>query len=112
MPSEAYFPPEQRLSTGLGGGTAAPGPSRPTTGQGGEKDAQERWETYVAPEVVRLETEITRHQGTVDQLTARRERQTAAARFSVERRWSLQSDVHRLAVRLDSHRDKLDGIPS
>jgi len=78
---------------------------------GREKDAQERWETYVAPEVVRLETEITRHQGTVDQLTARRERQTAAARFSVERRWSLQSDVHRLAVRLDSHRDKLDGIP-
>jgi len=75
------------------------------------KDAQERWETYVAPEVARLENEIGKIQDTVDQLVARRERQGAAYRLGVDRRWSLQCDAHQLAVGLDSHRDRLGGIP-
>jgi hypothetical protein len=76
-----------------------------------EKDVEERWQKYVAPEIARFDAEIARHQGTVDQLIVRREAQAAASRLAIERRWALQCDAHHLAVGLDSHRDQLDGIP-
>jgi hypothetical protein len=78
---------------------------------GREKDAAERWQTYVAPEAARLESEIERHRAVIEELTARRESQAAASRLGGERRWNLQRDAHRLAVGLDSHRSKFDGIP-
>jgi len=87
------------------------GAKKVATWAGREKDAEERWQTYVAPEAARLETEIARHGVTVDQLTARRETQAAAYRLGVERGWSLQCDAHQLAVGIASHRDKLDGVP-
>jgi conjugative relaxase-like TrwC/TraI family protein len=76
-----------------------------------EKHAEERWQTYGAPEAARLESEIERHRAVVEQLTARREAQAAAHRLSVERRWTLQCDAHQLAVGVGSHRDNLDGSP-
>lgn len=58
-----------------------------------EKDAQQRWATYAAPEVARLDTELARHKVAVEQLTGRLERPNAASRLTGERRRNL----HRIA---------------
>jgi conjugative relaxase-like TrwC/TraI family protein len=76
-----------------------------------ERDAQERWQSYVAPEAARLDAEIAQRRRSVEQLTAARERQAAASRLTVERRWRLECTATQIAAGLDSHRDQLDGMP-
>jgi hypothetical protein len=76
-----------------------------------EAEAQKGWETHVAPEVARLDNLIAGQKATLEQVTARHERQETTARQLVEEAWSLQRSASRLAVGLEEYRNDLFGIP-
>jgi hypothetical protein len=75
-----------------------------------EADAQQRWKIHVAPEAIRLDRLIARHEATVERLTALHARQEAAARRLAEQAWELRRTSSRLATGLDRYRNRVDGI--
>jgi hypothetical protein len=76
-----------------------------------EVEAQEGWETHVAPEVARLDNLIAGQKATLEQLTAGHERQEATARQIFEEASRLQRGASRLAAGLEEYRNDLYGIP-
>jgi len=75
-----------------------------------EAEAQKGWETHVAPEVARLDNLIAGQKATLEQLTARHERQEATARQLFEEAGSLRRTASRLAGGLEEYRNDLYGI--
>lgn len=75
-----------------------------------EKDAQQRCETHVVPEAARLDAELHRRRAAAELLTTRLECQAAASKLSSERIRQLRRAAGRLAVGLEAHRDRLDGL--
>jgi conjugative relaxase-like TrwC/TraI family protein len=76
-----------------------------------EARAQKGWETHVAPELARLDNLIAGQRATLEQLTARHERQEATARQLFEESRSLQRSATRFGGILKNHRNDLYGIP-
>jgi hypothetical protein len=77
-----------------------------------EGNAQARWHAHVAPEITRLDHDIARHQATIDQTAARLDRREATTNAVVNHGLAERRDAHKLAARLDAHRDDTDGLPS
>jgi conjugative relaxase-like TrwC/TraI family protein len=75
-----------------------------------EAEAQKGWEAHVAPEVARLDNLLARQKATLAQVTARHERQQAAARQLFEEARNLRRRGSRLAAGLEEHRNDLHGI--
>jgi len=64
----------------------------------------------VAPEVARLDNLVAGQKATLEQLTARHERQETTARQFIEEAWSLQRTASGFAGGLDEYRNDLYGI--
>jgi hypothetical protein len=77
-----------------------------------EENAQARWQAHVAPEITRLDQDITRHQATINQAAARLDRRQTTTDAVVNYGLAEQRDAHKLAARLDAHRNHTDGVPS
>ena len=65
----------------------------------------------MAPEVARLDNLVARQKVTLERLTARHERQEAAALQLFEEALSLQRSASSLAAGLEEYRNDLYGIP-
>jgi conjugative relaxase-like TrwC/TraI family protein len=77
-----------------------------------ELDAQQRWETQVAPTIARLDQEIALHQTTLDGAANRFEHRQAASRVVIHHGLEQQRHARNLAQRLGAVRNHLDGVPS
>jgi hypothetical protein len=77
-----------------------------------ELDAQQRWETHVAPMIARLDQEIALHQTSLDQATNRFELRQAAGRAVIDHGLEQQRHARNLAQRVGAERNHLDGVPS
>ncbi len=77
-----------------------------------EGDAQQRWDTLVAPRIDCLDQEIARHQATLDHASARFERRKASTGAVIDHGRQHQRQVWALAGRLDHRRAEIDGLPS
>jgi conjugative relaxase-like TrwC/TraI family protein len=75
-------------------------------------DAQQRWHTHVAPNIDRLDQEITRHQTTLERASASVERRSAATRAVIDHAYQQQRHARTLAGRLERYRAQLDGLPT
>jgi hypothetical protein len=76
-----------------------------------EGHAQARWHAHVAPEISRLDQDIARHQATLNQTAARLDRRQATTNAVVNHGLAEQRDAHKLAARLEAHRNDTDGVP-
>ncbi len=72
-----------------------------------EADAQHRWDTHVAPHIIRLDQEIARHTATLEGTADRLERRTTAANAVISHAFQRQGDADKLADRLQTHRDHI-----
>jgi conjugative relaxase-like TrwC/TraI family protein len=77
-----------------------------------EADAQQRWETQVAPTIARLDQEIALHQTSLHRAANRFEHRQAASRAVVDYGLEQQRHARNLAQRLAVERNHLDGLPS
>jgi hypothetical protein len=75
-----------------------------------EVQAQNGWETHVAPEVARLDNLVAGQKVTLEQLTARHERQETTSRLLLEEARSVQRSASRLAGGLEEYRNDLYGV--
>jgi hypothetical protein len=77
-----------------------------------EVDAQERWDTHVAPAIARLDQELARHQASLDRAGNRFEHRQAASRAVIAHGLEQHRYVTNLSDRLRAERNHLDGVPS
>jgi hypothetical protein len=77
-----------------------------------ELDAQQRWESQVAPTIARLDREIALHQTSLDRAAKRFEHRQAASRAVIDYGLGQQRHTRNLARRLAAQRNHLDGVPS
>jgi hypothetical protein len=73
-------------------------------------EVEERWRIHLLPEAARLDAEIAHRLAVVEQVSVRVDRQAAASRLSRHRAWELHRTAGQLAVGLEAHRERLDGI--
>jgi hypothetical protein len=73
-------------------------------------NAQRRWDALVVPELVRLDSEVARHEVAVQQLSAVVQRRRAASEEGVRRRWDVERTSGLLDRVLSAYRDKIDGV--
>jgi conjugative relaxase-like TrwC/TraI family protein len=77
-----------------------------------EADAEQRWQSQVAPEITKLDQEIARHQATLEGASARFDGRRAATNAVVDHALQQQRHGDKLADQLSAHRDNIDGVPS
>jgi conjugative relaxase-like TrwC/TraI family protein len=77
-----------------------------------EVDAQQRWDTNVAPTIARLDHDIAERQATLEHAAERFQQQRAASRAVIDHGHDQQDHASRLAQRTAAHRNHLDGLPS
>jgi hypothetical protein len=77
-----------------------------------EADAQQRWESQVAPIKTRLDQEIAFHQSRLDRAANRFQHRQAASRGVIDHGLEHQRHARKLAQRLGAVRNHLDGLPS
>jgi conjugative relaxase-like TrwC/TraI family protein len=77
-----------------------------------EIDAQQQWETHVAPTITRLDEAIALHQACLDRGIERFEDRQAASRAVIDHGLEQQRHARNLAERLAAERNHLDGVPS
>jgi hypothetical protein len=77
-----------------------------------EVDAEQRWETHVAPVISRLDQEISRHQASLDRAANRYESRLATSRRVIGHGLEQQRHASNIAHRLAAERNHLDGLPT
>jgi conjugative relaxase-like TrwC/TraI family protein len=75
-------------------------------------DAQQRWDTHVAPLIARLDEQIACHQSTLEGAATRYEHQRAANRAVIDHGLQQRQFAKNLARRVGAERDRLDGVPT
>jgi hypothetical protein len=77
-----------------------------------ELDAQQRWDTHVAPMIARLDEQIARHQSTLQGAATRYEHQQAASQAVIDHGLQQQRQAKNLARTISDERNQLDGLPT